>query len=94
MLLNMKKKEKKREQVISLEIPRLIDTLKSTYIIPVSHKTLNEKETVDEIIFRTVNPRNRLMLELMARGAMRVGEVLKIVPNDISELVLPRPTPK
>ena len=25
------------------------------------------------------------MLELMARGAMRVGEVLKIVPNDVSE---------
>ena len=44
-----------------------------------------EKETVDEIIFRTVHPRNRLMLELMARGAMRIGEVLKIVPSDVSE---------
>ena len=43
-----------------------------------------EKETMDEIIFRTIKPRNRLMLELMARGAMRIGEVLKIVPNDIS----------
>ncbi len=27
-----------------------------------------EKEVVDEIIFKTENPRNRLMLELMARG--------------------------
>jgi integrase len=44
-----------------------------------------EKEIVDEIIFRTEKIRNRLMLELMARGAMRVGEVLKITPNDISE---------
>jgi len=44
-----------------------------------------EKETVDEIIFRTVHPRNRLMLELMARGAMRIGEALKIVSNDISK---------
>jgi len=44
-----------------------------------------EKETVDEIIFRTEKPRDRLMLELMARGAMRIGEVLKIVPDDISE---------
>lgn len=44
-----------------------------------------EKETVDEIIFRTVHPRDRLMLELMARGAMRIGEVLKIVPNDVTE---------
>ena len=25
------------------------------------------------------------MLELMARGAMRIGEVLKIVPNDIAK---------
>ena len=32
-----------------------------------------EKEPVDEIIFRTVHPRNRLMLELMARSAMRIG---------------------
>jgi integrase len=44
-----------------------------------------EKEIVDEIIFRTIHPRNRLMLELMARGAMRIGEVLKIMPNDVSE---------
>ena len=44
-----------------------------------------EKDTVDEIIFRTTKPRNRLILELMARGAMRVGEVLKLTPNDIDE---------
>ena len=30
-------------------------------------------------------PENRLILELMARGAMRIGEVLTIVPNDIAE---------
>ena len=44
-----------------------------------------EKETVDEIIFRTNKMRDRLILELMARGAMRIGEVLKIVPSDIAE---------
>ena len=42
-----------------------------------------EKDVVDEIIFRTRNPRNRLMLELMARNCLRVGEVLKLTPNDI-----------
>jgi integrase len=47
------------------------------------HWDIIEKETVDEIIFRTNNIRNRLMLELMARGGMRVGEVLKLTPNDI-----------
>lgn len=44
-----------------------------------------EKDVVDEIIFRTHNPRNRLMLELMARSGMRIGEVLKLTPMDIDE---------
>ncbi len=44
-----------------------------------------EKETVDEIIFRTTNARNRLLLELMARGGMRVGEVLKLKPRDVQD---------
>jgi integrase/recombinase XerD len=47
-------------------------------------KTL-EKDVVDEIIFRTRNQRNRLMLELMARSGMRVGEVLKLKPIDIED---------
>ena len=47
------------------------------------HWDIIEKDTVDEIIFRTDNVRNRLMLELMARGGMRVGEVLKLTPADI-----------
>jgi len=44
-----------------------------------------DKETVDEIIFRTMNSRNRLILELMARGGMRIGEVLNLMPSDIKE---------
>ena len=39
--------------------------------------TIFEKETIDEMIFKTTNVRNRLLLELTARGGMRVGEVLK-----------------
>lgn len=44
-----------------------------------------EKEAVDEMIFRTIDNRDRLMLELMARGGMRIGEVLKITPNDLDD---------
>jgi len=44
-----------------------------------------EKDVVDEIIFRTRNQRNRLMLELMARSGMRVGEVLKLKAKDIED---------
>jgi integrase/recombinase XerD len=53
-----------------------------------------EKETVDEIIFRTTKPRNRIMLELMARGGMRIGEVLNLTPNDIDEQRLTIRDPK
>jgi len=52
-----------------------------------------EKDTVDELIFKLKNPRNRIMLELMARGGMRVGEVLKLRSIDIHDrkLVLQEP---
>jgi integrase/recombinase XerD len=55
---------------------------------------IDDKETVDEIIFRTMNTRNRLMLELMARGGMRVGEVLNFRPADIQERSLAIQNPK
>ena len=50
-----------------------------------THLKILEKDVVDEIIFRTRNQRNRLMLELMARSGMRVGEVLKLRPMDIED---------
>ena len=53
-----------------------------------------EKELIDEIIFKTTNPRNRIMLELMARGGMRVGEVLKIRPIDVQDRRITLPDPK
>jgi len=45
--------------------------------------TILDRDVVDEIIFKTDNPRNRLMLELMARGGMRVGEVLKLKAKNV-----------
>lgn len=43
-------KENKREQVISYETPILLDTLNSKYIIPVSHKTLDEEEHISGLL--------------------------------------------
>jgi len=43
-------KENKREQVISFENPKLIDTLNSVYVIPVSHKNLNEAEDINGLL--------------------------------------------
>jgi len=52
-----------------------------------------EKETVGGIIFRTTKTRNRLMLELIARGGMRIGEVLKLRLRDLQDrkLILKEP---
>jgi integrase/recombinase XerD len=44
-----------------------------------------DNDAVDEIIFRNRNTRNRLMLELMARSGMSVGEVLKLTPFNIED---------
>ena len=56
--------------------------------------TIRENEMMDEIIFRTIKPRNRLILELMARGGMRIGEVLELTPSDIEDRKLTLRTPK
>ncbi len=53
-----------------------------------------DKETIDEIIFKTSNIRNRLILELMARGGMRIGEVLKLTPGCINGNKLTLVAPK
>ncbi|MGD9973483.1 MAG: tyrosine-type recombinase/integrase [Desulfatirhabdiaceae bacterium] len=53
-----------------------------------------EKDTVDEIIFQTTNTRSRLMPELMARGCLRINEVLKLRPADVQDRKLVLKTPK
>jgi integrase/recombinase XerD len=53
-----------------------------------------EKEVVDEVIFRTIKPKNRLILELMARGGMRISEVLQLTPSDIEDRKLTLRSPK
>ncbi len=57
-------------------------------------KTILEKEIVDEMIYNTKNQRNRLMLELMARCGLRIGELLNIRASDVSERKLTIKTPK
>ena len=49
-------------------------------------KTVIGRERVDEITYTTLEARDRLLLELQARGGMRIGEVLKLTPNDIDDV--------
>jgi integrase/recombinase XerD len=58
------------------------------------HWQVQEKETIDEVIFMTTKVRNRLMLELMARGGMRVGDVLKPTDGDVEDQKLVIRNPK
>jgi len=56
--------------------------------------TILDKDVVDEMIFRTENPRNRLILELMARSGMRIGEVLGLRGEDIEDRRISLTNPK
>lgn len=42
-----------------------------------------DKDIVDEVIFRTLNKRDRIILELMARAGMRINEVLNLKAQNI-----------
>jgi integrase len=58
-------------------------TLKKTFRSRgAKHWPMIEKDIIDEVIFRTENPRNRLMLELMARGGLRIRELLNLRPKN------------
>jgi integrase len=71
--------------------PLLSKTFRMPRAVP---KTILEKEIVDEMIYNTKNQRNRLMLELMARCGLRIGELLGLKASDISERRLTIKTPK
>jgi len=49
---------------------------------------------VDEIIFKIPKIRDRLIVELMARGGLRVSEVLKLTPRDVEDRKLILRSPK
>ncbi len=52
-----------------------------------------DKETVDEIIFKSGSLRDRLILELQARCGLRIGEVLNLRAVDVSgrKIVIQKP---
>ena len=80
-----------------VQLPNPCDApiLKKTFAVVKGHQwTILEKDVVDEIIFKTTKTRNRLLLELMARGGMRIGEVLKLRVRDVDERKLNITNPK
>jgi len=69
--------------------------LSKTFRMPLQMpRTILGKETVDEMIYNTKNPRNRLILELQARCGLRIGELLNMKAQDASERKLAIKEPK
>ncbi len=64
------------------DAPLLSKTFRMPRQLP---RTILDKETVDEMIYNTKNPRNRLILELQARCGLRIGELLNMRAQDVSE---------
>lgn len=46
--IELLQKENKRQQIVSYQIPELVDTLNLIYMIPVSQKTLNNPENIED----------------------------------------------
>jgi integrase/recombinase XerD len=60
---------------------------------PVPRRIL-DRESVEELIYKAKNLRDRLIVELQARCGLRIGELLKIRVADVSERKLVLRTPK
>lgn len=46
--IELLQKENKRQQIVSYQIPELVDTVNLIYMIPVSQKTLNKPEDIED----------------------------------------------
>ncbi len=85
------------KNILDSSLPNPCDTsvLRKIFAHPKPKQwTILDKDVVDEMIFRTENPRNRLILELMARSGMRVGEVLSLRGEDIEDRRISLSNPK
>jgi len=72
------------------DAPLLSKTFRMPRHVP---RIILDKKTVDEMIYNTKNPRNRLIVELQARCGLRIGELLNMKAQDISErkLIIKKP---
>ncbi|MFT4612745.1 MAG: hypothetical protein ACI9OT_002135 [Gammaproteobacteria bacterium] len=76
-------KENKREQVISYQTPKLIDTLNQIYIIPISHKSLNEQEEINGKTLKLITSSNDYNYETDQRYSTRYyGDFNNIIVYD------------
>jgi integrase/recombinase XerD len=79
----------------TIKNPCDVPLLKKSFRTPrQAFRKILDKEIVDEMIYKTHRLRDRLILELQARCALRIGELLNIRASDISERTITLRTPK
>jgi integrase len=80
---------------LNMENPCSSPLVSKTFKMPrrTTRKIL-DKEAVEEMVYNTKSMRDRLILELMARCGLRVGELLKIKVSDISDRKITLQEPK
>jgi len=76
--------ENKREQLISFEMPALIDTLNSIYIIPVSHKNLNGAEYIDDAVLGLMSTSSNIKTD-KRYSSQRYGDFNNLLIYNIKE---------
>ncbi len=59
-----------------------------------SLRRILDRDTIDELIYRTTDLRTRLLLELQARCGLRIGEVLTLTPTCVEGRKLTLASPK
>lgn len=59
-----------------------------------SPRKILDRETVDEMIYNTKRQRDRLILELLARCGLRIGELRRIKVLDVSDRTITLREPK
>ena len=67
---------------------------KSYRVAKLPQKNILPKEIMDEVIYKTAELRDRLIIELQARSGLRIGEVLKLRACDLDGRKLTLMTPK
>jgi len=80
---------------LNVKNPCQASLLSKTFLTPrQAPRKILDRETVDEMVYSTRSPRDRLIVELQARCGLRIGELLRLKAADISERRLMIQEPK
>lgn len=69
--------------------------LRKTFRVPKpAPRQILDRDTVDELIYRTTDLRTRLLMELQARCGLRIGEALELTAAALDIILIPASSPQ